>query len=448
MSKRASRRGLAPAARAVLAAALVCLSAARALPQETPKQLEENRKLGLKMLKVIKEQIKRDYYDPAFHGVDVEARFRAAEGKIREATQTGQVLGVIAQAVMDLNDSHTNFIPPIRNNIVVYGWRMQMIGDACYVTSVMPGSDAEAKGLRAGDRVLGIDNYEPTRENLWKMQYYYYMLRPRARMVLDVRAPEGRERQIEILSKVRKRKFVRFFGYYLFEPTRPDVDDESDEPLYHEFGEDLIVCKLPDFDLAEERVDKVMKRVAGHKALVLDLRRNGGGRADALERFVGYFFDREVKVADLKRRGGMKEVKVKPRKKNNFSGRLVVLVDSDSGSAAEVFARVIQLEKRGTVLGDRTAGKVMQSLAYDYQIGDDDPVFYGLTLTVADLIMTDGKSLEHVGVTPDVALLPTASDLQQRRDPVLAHAAALAGVGLDPAKAGDLFLFKEGPLSP
>jgi hypothetical protein len=47
-----------------------------------------------------------------------------------------------------------------------------------------------------------------------------------------------------------------------------------------------------------------------------------------------------------------------------------------------------------------------------------------------------------------VTLLPTAADLQQRRDPVLAHAASLAGVELDPAKAGDLFLFKEGALSP
>ncbi|MDT7604916.1 MAG: hypothetical protein QOF61_2913 [Acidobacteriota bacterium] len=424
-----------------------CCAAAAPAQQATEKNLGESRSNGLKMLKIVKDEIKKNYYDPSFHGMDLDARFGEAEEKIKQATTGGQVLGVIAQAVVDLNDSHTFFVPPLREAVAVYGWRMQMIGDACYITAVMPGSDAEEKGLKAGDRVLALDGSEPTRDTMWKIQYYYYALRPKARVQVALRTPDGREREVEVLTKVQRRHLMQFFGWVVdVDPVSPDVDDDTGRGVhYEEFGEDLIVCRLASFNVTEEAVDKMMKKIAGHKALVLDLRRNPGGRVDALERFIGYFFDREVKVADLKRRKGNKEVKVKPRKSNNFAGKLVVLVDSQSGSASEVFARLVQLEKRGTVVGDRSSGSVMQSLSYHYQLGTEDkPILYGLRLTDADIIMTDGKSLEHVGVAPDELMLPTAQDLRNRRDPVLAHAAALAGVKLTPEQAGDLFVLKDG----
>jgi C-terminal processing protease CtpA/Prc len=117
----------------------------------------------------------------------------------------------------------------------------------------------------------------------------------------------------------------------------------------------------------------------------------------------------------------------------------VVLIDSQSASSSELFARVIQMEKAGTVIGDRSAGAVMRAQGYSYQTGADVVVFYGASITDADLVMTDGQSLEHHGVTPDELLLPTAADLAAKRDPVLARAAALVGVKLDPERAGSMF---------
>jgi carboxyl-terminal processing protease len=158
-----------------------------------------------------------------------------------------------------------------------------------------------------------------------------------------------------------------------------------------------------------------------------------------LERLAGYFFDQDLMIAELKSRKKMDPMEAKSRGSNVFQGKLVVLVDSDSGSASEIFARLMQLEQRGTVIGDRTSGAVMQSRHHDHKLGTDSVIFYGASITNADVIMSDGKSLEKVGVTPDEILLPTQEDMASGRDPVLARAAELIGMELSPEQAGSLF---------
>jgi C-terminal processing protease CtpA/Prc len=102
---------------------------------------------------------------------------------------------------------------------------------------------------------------------------------------------------------------------------------------------------------------------------------------------MGDLFDREVKIGDLKRRKEVKPLLATTRGKEIFTGDLVVLVESESGSASEVLARVVQLEKRGRVIGDRTAGAVMRSKHNTHQIGVDVATFYGVSVTDADVIM-------------------------------------------------------------
>ncbi|MCC7017917.1 MAG: hypothetical protein IT564_12010 [Rhodospirillales bacterium] len=151
-----------------------------------------------------------------------------------------------------------------------------------------------------------------------------------------------------------------------------------------------------------------------------------------------------MKIADLKTRKSSK-ASVAKKRKTPFKGQIVILVDSESASAAEVLARVLQIEKRGIVVGDRTSGAVMVGAmmmdAIELPSGSEELrlIPYGFSVTVADMIMTDGKSLERVGVTPDELLLPSPADLAAGRDPVLSRAISLLGGTLDPVAAGKVF---------
>jgi C-terminal processing protease CtpA/Prc len=385
--------------------------------------------------------VRKDYYDPNFHGLDLEARFKEADEKIKQADSLGQILGIIAQSLIDLNDSHTFFMPPPRPSETDYGWQMQMVGKKCYVVAVKPGSDAEAKGLKEGDEIYSIDGFEPTRDNMWKIQYFYNALRPKPGMQLVVIKPTGQEQQLDVMAKITDGKRVT-------DLTGDDVNDfirkmENERRLrrhrYHEVGSDLFIWNMPSFDLEESRVDEMAGKFKKSKALILDLRGNGGGYEVTLLRLLGNLFDHDVKVGELKRRSETKPIQAKTRGGDAFAGKLIVLIDSQSGSAAELLARIVQLEKRGIVIGDRSAGAVMRSKAHWYELGVDTVIPYGVSITDADIIMSDGKSLERVGVAPDQIMLATALDMAAKRDLVLSQASQLAGVTLSPEKAGALF---------
>ena len=420
----------------------LCLIAPRALQSALAQpDLNFERERGRVMLRIVKDDLKKNYYDMGFHGMDVEARFSAADAKMKEAASVGQIFGIIAQALIDLNDSHTFFLPPGRANRTEYGWQMQAFGDKVFVSAIKPGSDAEKKGLKTGDQVLSVGGFEPTREELWKMVYMFYTLRPQPGLRLLLRSPEGEQRQLDVMAKVKQGKLVKdLTGQDINDLIREAEDeDRLNRQRFVEASDKLLIWKMPDFAVEEGEVDVMMGKARKREALILDLRGNPGGYVKTLEWFAGYFFDNEIKIADLKGRKEMKPQKSKPHGGGNFKGKLVVLVDSKSGSAAEIFARVIQLEKRGVVIGDRTAGAVMQSRTFDHQTGNDTVIFFGVSVTNADVIMSDGKSLEGVGVTPDELLLPTAADMAAKRDPVLARAAAMVGFELPPDKAGAMF---------
>ncbi len=64
------------------------------------------------MLKSIKDDIKKHYFDPQYKGIDLEGHFKAADEKIDQANSIGQMSLIIAQTLFGFDDSHLFFVPP------------------------------------------------------------------------------------------------------------------------------------------------------------------------------------------------------------------------------------------------------------------------------------------------------------------------------------------------
>jgi len=399
------------------------------------------------MLTNLRDAVKKNYYDPAYHGLDIDARYKTYKERLIKAETLGDAFRTVAAFLSGLDDSHTFFIPPRRSYRTEYGYQMQMFGDACFITNVRPETDA-AKKLHPGDQVMTLDGFGINRKDLWQLEYFLNQLAPKPASEFTLRDPSGTVRKELVLTKyIKGRKLRDLTSSY----EGQSLEDEEDKELHllrnrYVEREDVMIWKMPEFVYIDSEIDHLIGLARKHKTLILDLRGDPGGAVDVLDHMIGSFFDHDVQVAMRVTRKDKKPMMAKTVGKNIFAGSLIVLVDSRSASAAELFARVIQLEHRGTVLGDHSSGSVMEAREYPFTAGMDILIVFGASVTDADLIMSDGKSLEKTGVTPDEIVLPTPSQLAGGEDPVLARAAELAGIKLDGLAAGKLFPYEWAPL--
>jgi hypothetical protein len=73
-----------------------------------------NRERARQILRDARECLKKNYYDPKFHDLDLDARYKEFDQKIQSSTSLSQAYGFVAGYIDALNDSHTFFNPPSR----------------------------------------------------------------------------------------------------------------------------------------------------------------------------------------------------------------------------------------------------------------------------------------------------------------------------------------------
>lgn len=393
------------------------------------------------MLRQTYLEVRKNYYDPGFHGIDLDAAYHRYDAMLASADSLNAALRDVAEFLGTLRDSHTVFVPPERTLRSAPGFRMRMVGYECFITGVRKGSDAASR-LHVGDRVLAMDGIAMKREYFARLVYLLEVVSQTRTETLLVEGLDG-VRRTEVIQNIVNREPVLgelSGGSGLWRLIRAQENEELKQQRTYASG-DTLIWKMPSFDVEPDAVDRVIAKARKYESMVLDLRGNAGGRFGTLKEMIASIFTRPVLLGTRVSRRGSEAEMIKPKRKP-FTGKLIVLIDSASASAAEVFARVIQIEHRGIVVGGQSAGAVMEARYFAESFGGDPGVAYGISVSTANLILSDGRSLEGRGVTPDELVLPTAADLEAGSDPALARAAELAGVKLDSQAAGKLFPIK------
>lgn len=401
-----------------------------------------SRQRGLHMLNSVRHDLRDHYFDSTYRGVNMDSVFDATEQYIRStAASLGDVFGSIAVSLLPLHDSHLFFVPPTRASRVEYGLDFAAFGDSCFITSVEPWSDAARQGLTRGDPVLMIDGLEPNRDNLWWIWYVLGVLDPRPVLHLRIRHGDTTA-DLTVQARIGPPRAIQDLtgrdGGLGIHDYIVGIENR-DQELHDAFAvvDSVGILRLRHFAWETDDIDRRMRDVHDLKGLILDLRGNPGGAVRGLLHTVGLLFGDSIHVATVVSRTGSDVAWAEPDE-HPFAGSIVVLIDAESASAAEILARVVQLEHRGTVIGDRSSGAVMTSQFHVHEMGASRVVVYGLSVTVSDVIMSDGHRLEWEGVTPDYIVIPTSDDLKSRRDPALARALATLGVRATPTQAGRL----------
>ena len=230
---------------------------------------------------------------------------------------------------------------PLQGNFEGIGISFNIFKDTLLVTSIISGGPSEKVGLRAGDRILEVDNKVITGIEL-KNSDVFEMLRGK----------KGTEVEIKVLRKPEK----ELLGFKIIRDKIPIYSLDASYMLDKTTG----YIRLNKF--AATTTDEFLTAMSELKAqnlenLVLDLRGNTGGYLKtAIEISDQFLKDKELVVYTEGTNEPKREYKASS--KGSFEkGNLVVLVDENSASASEIVSGAIQDWDRGLIIGRRSFGK-------------------------------------------------------------------------------------------
>lgn len=315
--------------------------------------------------------------------------------------------GSIRGLVQSLGDPYTEYLDAdqVKSQRDFYAGRHAgMIGiyvdyrnDYPVVTGVLPNSPALKAGLQTDDVILKINGADASG---LQSQQTSALIRGPAGSKLTLRVRRGSQ---ELDAEV----------------TRADFQSPSVESARLEG--DILYVRVYDFgDSTEREFDaQLSSGLPGAHGVVLDLRDNGGGFVSAATAVISRFVASGEAFEEKGRDGATNRTAVSGG--HPAAGLpLAVLVNGNSASASEIVAGSLQAHHRAQLVGTKTFGK--GSVQVDYHLSDGGD----LHLTVEHWFLPNGRSVDGVGLTPDVHVdLPDKPAMFDVVQPARGHAGDL-----------------------
>lgn len=274
-------------------------------------------------------QIERNYVD----SVDAPALVEAAIIRMLEELDPHSTY-ISREDLEEVNE-------PLKGNFEGVGIQFNIVRDTIYVVDAIAGGPSERLGIRAGDRIVGIDG-----ETVAGVGF------KNADVMKRLRGKKGTKVMVSI-----KRKEAD--GLLDFDIVRDKIPIYSVDASYMAApGVGYIkVSRFSATTMKEFREKMDMLKAQGMNDLILDLQGNGGGYLrTAIEMADEFLADRKLIVYTEGRRV-VRENTYATGNGRFEQGRLVVLVDEGSASASEIVSGAVQDWDRGLIIGRRSFGK-------------------------------------------------------------------------------------------
>lgn len=282
-------------------------------------------------------------------------------------------------------DPYTNYLRPasaaefqtrLGGSVQGIGAEVEYRDDVLIIVTPIVQSPAERAGLQPGDEILAVDG-----KSLAGMTLIDAVNR--------VRGPEG------TTVKLQVRRNGRIFDVTV---TRkkiaiPEIDVRWQGTIaivhLYQFGE------RTDRELRAMLQDVNDKHPTG---IILDLRNNPGGLLHAAGTVLSNVLPQGSIVARIATRGDEYSTETDDPPTIDSTVKLIVLVNRGSASSSEIVAGALQDYGRATIVGEKTFGKGTVQQVVDFPDGSS------LKMTIAEWLTPKGRTIDGVGVTPDITV--------------------------------------------